>query len=240
MYLPVNFGTAFILAICSALFWGSWANCLKFTRNCPFALFYWDYILGVIVATLAFAFTLGSYGTSGEPFLVNLTHATASNVICALVAGAIFNVSNVLLVNAIDIAGIAVAFPLAMGIAIVEGVLVSYVVQPKGSIWLIALGVLLAVFAVLFIARAYGALASARNRGPAAEPRNSGFGVKLSIVTGIFVGAFPPFITRAMNAGHMLTPYAASVLLAFGAFACCWVFNIYLMRRPLRGAPVAI
>src|SRR5262245_23676491 len=101
MYLPENFSAALVLTILSTVFWGSWANAYKWTKNYPFELFYWDYIFGVILCALAFAFTLGSTGGTGQSFLENLRHADLANISDALVAGAIFNVANLLLVSAV-------------------------------------------------------------------------------------------------------------------------------------------
>src|SRR4051794_26443586 len=112
MVLPQNFGQALLLTILTAVFWGSWANSFKGTRKYPFALFYWDYILGVLVCSLAFALTLGSFGNDGEPFFANLASADRSALLSALIAGGIFNVANVLLIAAIDLCGLAVAFPI--------------------------------------------------------------------------------------------------------------------------------
>src|ERR1700678_4151224 len=120
MYLPSSFGAALTLTILSAVFWGSWANAYKGTKHYPFELFYWDYILGVVLCTFAFAFTLGSYGSAGESFVENLHSADPANFVYALVAGAVFNIANLLLVAAVDIAGLAIAFPISIGIAVVE------------------------------------------------------------------------------------------------------------------------
>src|ERR1700675_1972324 len=131
MFSPATFATAFIMTAFSAVFWGSWANTYKGTKHYAFELFYWDYILGVVLCTFVFAFTLGSNGGTGESFVENLHSADSANVVHALVAGAIFNVANLLLVAAVDIAGLAIAFPIAIGIAVVEGVVLSYALQPK-------------------------------------------------------------------------------------------------------------
>lgn len=245
MYLPTTFTVALLLTMFSAVCWGSWGNSFKGTKNYPFALFYWDYILGVLLVALLGAFTFGSHGTAGEGFLANLAQADGGNWVSALVAGVIFNCANVLLVAAIDIAGLTIAFPLAIGIAVVEGVVLSYALQPKGNIALLGAGVALAVVAVLFNARAYRALAQAQEDAPQAadgagkKAVSVALGVRVSLVSGVLMGAFAPFVTRAMTHGHALTPYSTIVLFALGALLCCFPFNLALMRKPLRGAPVS-
>ena len=53
------------------------------------------------------------------------------------------------------------------------------------------------------------------------------------------MGAFAPFVTRALTHGHPLTPYSVAALFSIGAFLCCFVVNVYFMKRPIRGAPVS-
>jgi len=232
VYIPESFSTALVLTILSAVFWGSWANAYKGTKNYPFELFYWDYILGVVLCSLAFALTLGSHGAGGEPFLGNVRSADVSNVIHAVVAGAIFNVANLLLVAAVDIAGLAVAFPVAIGIAVVEGVVLSYFIQPKGNLVFLTCGIALALAAVLFDAKAYKALQ--------ARTAASRTGVIVSVISGVLMGGFAPFITRAITHGHTLTPYSVAALFSVGALLCCFIANVYFMRHPIRGEPVAL
>jgi glucose uptake protein len=239
MWLPASFSSALILMVLSTCFWGSWANSYKGARNYPFELFYWDYILGVVLCCWVFGLTLGSHGTSGQSFLANLQAADASNWVLALIAGAIFNVANLLLVAAVDIAGLAVAFPIAIGIALVEGVMLSYALQPKGSVLFLGVGVVLAIAAVLFDARAYRALATRDANWTRQASTKATRGIVVSVISGLLMGAFAPFVTRALTYGHALTPYGVSALFSIGALLCCFVANVYFMRRPIQGSPVA-
>ena len=232
MYSPPTFMVALIMTIFSAIFWGSWANTYKGTKNYAFELFYWDYIIGVVLCSLAVAFTLGSTGTTGESFLANV-HATGSeNIIYALIGGFIFNIANVLLVAGIAIAGLSIAFPIAIGIAVVEGVVLSYALQPKGNATYLAIGVGLASVAILFDAFAYKRL---QTGGAKVSSR----GIIVNVISGLMMGAFAPFVTKSLTVGHTMTPYNVAVFFAFGAFLCCFVFNPILMRYPLLGEPVS-
>lgn len=233
MYSPGTFATALTMTMFSAVFWGSWANTYKGTKGYPFALFYWDYIIGVVICSFVFAFTLGSTGAAGEPFLTNVHLADVNNILLALVAGFIFNIANILLVAGIDIAGLAVAFPIAIGIAVVEGVVLSYILQPKGSIAYLCGGLVLAIAAILFDAGAYKNLSGA---GRAISRK----GIVVNIVSGVLMGAFAPFEARSLTTCHALTPYSVAAFFSLGAFICCFGINIYFMRRPLVGPPVAM
>lgn len=115
MYQPEAYAIALLFMIGSMLCWGSWANTMKLTPGWPFQLFYWDYILGIIAASLLWGLTLGSAGGGELSFLRNIGSADGTHIAFALLGGAVFNVANLLLVAAIDIAGLAVAFPSALG-----------------------------------------------------------------------------------------------------------------------------
>ncbi|HEY7351963.1 MAG TPA: GRP family sugar transporter [Terriglobales bacterium] len=232
MYFPTDFTTALVMTIFSAVFWGSWANTYKGTRQYPFELFYWDYIVGVVVCSLGFAFTAGSSGHVGESFLVNVQAADIGNIVAALVGGFIFNIANLLLVAGIALAGLAVAFPIAIGIAVVEGVVLSYALQPKGSAAFLAMGVALACAAIIFDAFAYRRL---QKNAPAVSRK----AIVVNVVSGLLMGAFAPFVTKSLTAGHPLTPYSVAVFFSLGAFLCCFVINPYLMKHPLLGEPVS-
>lgn len=219
------------MTLMSAVFWGSWANTYKGTKAYRFELFYWDYAIGVVLVSFGLALTLGSMGSSGESFILNLRLATPSNLGYALLAGFIFNIANLLLVAGIDLAGLAVAFPISIGIAVVEGVILSYALQPKGNALLLAVGLMLAVAAILCDALAYRNLG-----GPARQVSRKA--IVVNIVSGILMGGFAPLVTRAMTAGHPLTPYSVAAIFSVGAFICCFFANIYFMRHPLVGEPV--
>ena len=231
MLVPGSFAIALMMTILSAVFWGSWANSYKGTKGYRFELFYWDYILGVVILSFGLALTMGSLGAGGESFIANLKAASSSNFLYALVAGFIFNIANLLLVAGIEITGLAIAFPISIGIAVVEGVVLSYALQPLGNALYLTAGVALAVAAIIFDALAYSSLGGA---GRKVSTR----GIVVNVVSGLLMGAFAPFVTRAMTAGRPLTPYSVAALFSVGALICCFVVNIYLMRRPLAGEPV--
>src|SRR5438874_11076337 len=161
MFTPATFGVAMMMMVASTVCWGSWANTYKLTKGYRFELFYWDYAIGIVLISLVFALTLGSSG-GPDSFLDNVRAADGSNIVLALIAGFIFNIANLLLVAGIEMAGLAIAFPLSIGIALVEGVVLSYVLQPKGDPLLLALGVVLAILAVIADGKAYANLSAGR------------------------------------------------------------------------------
>src|SRR6202521_762673 len=161
MFTPHSLTIALFMMITSAICWGSWANTYKGVKNYRFELFYWDYAIGIFLVSLILAFTMGSTGNDASSFVNNVQAADASNIISTLVGGAIFNLANLLLVAAIDMAGLAVAFPVSIGIALVVGVVLNFILQPKGNAMFLAIGVGCALVAVILDGKAYGSLASA-------------------------------------------------------------------------------
>jgi len=231
MFTPQTFGIALAMMIATAFCWGSWANTFKGVKNYRFELFYWDYAVGIFLAALVYAFTMGSAGHDASSFLNNLHSADAANIGWALLAGVIFNLANLLLVAGIDMAGLATAFPVSIGIALVVGTVLSYILQPQGNRAMLGAGVLCALAAVIFDGKAYGQMTGGKEIS-----RKS---MVTCVVSGVLMGLWAPFSTRAMTHGNALGPYSITVFLTFGALVSCLVWNVYFMRKPLVGSPVA-
>jgi glucose uptake protein len=231
MFVPHTFALALMMMITSAICWGSWANTFKGVKNYRFELFYWDYALGIFLISVILAFTMGSTDAGPASFLNNVHAADTSNIVSTLVGGAVFNLANLLLVAGIDMAGLAIAFPVSIGIALVVGVVSSYLLQPNGNAGLLAAGVVCAVIAVVLDGKAYGSL-SRTNRSISRKS------IVTCIVSGVLMGLWAPFVTHSMTHGNTLGPYSVSVFLTLGALLSCFIWNIYFMRRPLMGDPV--
>jgi len=232
MFTPPSLTIALLMMITSAICWGSWANTFKGVKNYRFELFYWDYAIGIFLISLVLAFTMGSSGHDSNSFVNNVQTADVSNIVSTLVGGAIFNLANLLLVAAIDMAGLAVAFPVSIGIALVVGVVLSYALQPKGNAVFLAIGVACALVAVILDGKAYGSLASAGR----SVSRKS---IVTCVVSGVLMGLWAPFVTRSMTHGNALGPYSVAVFLTLGALLSCFIWNIYFMKKPLVGEPVS-
>jgi len=232
MFTPPTLTIALLMMITSAICWGSWANTFKGVKNYRFELFYWDYAIGIFLISLVLAFTMGSTGHDASSFLNNVQAADGSNIVSTLVGGAIFNLANLLLVAAIDMAGLAVAFPVSIGIALVVGGVLNYIFQPKGSALLLMGGVACALIAVIMDGKAYGNL-------PCTGKGASRKSIIVCVVSGVLMGLWSPFMTYAMTRGHALTPYSAATFLTLGALLSCFVWNIYFMKKPLVGEPVS-
>jgi glucose uptake protein len=228
MYQPEVYGIALLFMIISMLCWGSWANTMKLCSGYRFQLFYWDYVIGLIFGAVVWGGTLGSFGSTGRSFISDIAHAGLHPVLLAIAGGVIFNIANLLLVAAIDIAGLAVAFPIGIGLALVVGAIGSYVISPAGNPLLLFGGIVLVVAAIVLDAIAY------RLR-EASRPAMSRRGIVISLIAGLLMGCFYPFVSKAMTGEGALGPYAALLFFVVGVAACSIPVNYLLMRMPLDG-----
>ncbi|WP_058186883.1 GRP family sugar transporter [Terracidiphilus gabretensis] len=234
MYQPESYAITLVFMLLSMFCWGSWANTFKLCPGYRFQLFYWDYIIGLIVAAVAWGFTLGSFGSSGAPFLHDLASTSNHAMLLAAAGGAVFNVANLLLVAAIEIAGLAVAFPVGIGLALVVGAISNYVLAPKGNPFLLFGGIALVVAAIIFDALAY----SQREIGKSRSTRR---GLFISLLSGLLMGSFYPMVSGAMSGKGAAGPYSAAFFFAIGVAICAVPVNYLLMRFPLDGDyPVAL
>ena len=229
------------MCIVTMLCWGSWANTQKLaSKEWRFQLFYWDYAIGVVLLSLLLAFTMGSSGTGGRGFLADLRQAEGRWLGSAFLGGVIFNLSNILLVAAIDIAGLAVAFPIGVGLALVLGVITTFLSTREGNVPMLALGVAAVMVAIILDALAYKRLARGGKKAPVK-------GIIISIAAGVLMGFFYKYVaqsmgkidpvTKVLEAG-MLSPYTAVVLFSAGLLASNFLWNSIIMVKPFTGRPV--
>jgi glucose uptake protein len=236
VFLPQTYQAALFLMILSMLCWGSWANTLKLCPNFRFQLFYWDYVIGLVLGAFAWGFTAGSFGHSGRSFLADVINAPLHAMVWAACGGIIFNVANLLLVAAIDVAGLAVAFPVGIGLALIVGTVSSYFVHPAANPLLLFGGVALVTVAIVLDAAAY------RKRESTAKATSTR-GIVLSLIAGLLMGSFYPLVARAMasdpgqpgNPG--VGPYAVALFFAIGVLISTVPANLALMAHPLDGKP---
>jgi len=239
MFIPESYGLAVILCFITMFCWGSWANTQKLaSKFWPFPLFYWDYSLGIILSTLLFGFTLGSSGEAGRSFLEDLAQGDASSFVSAFLGGIVFNIANLLIVAAIDIAGMAVAFPIGIGIALVLGVIINYMATPVGDPVLLFIGVGLVAVAIILDALAYKKLSEKQESTPVR-------GILLSVVGGVLMGFFYRFVAASVSTDFtspesgLFTPYSAVFVFAIGIFISNFLWNSFFMFKPFKGDPVS-
>ncbi len=238
MFLPQTYQAALFLMILSMLCWGSWANTLKLCPNFRFQLFYWDYAIGLALGAIVWGLTAGSMGNTGASFWEALRNTPATAIVYAVCGGIIFNIANLLLVAAIDIAGLAVAFPVGIGLALIVGTVSSYFVHPAANPLLLFGGVALVTVAIVLDAAAY------RKRDSTAKATTTR-GIVLSLVAGLLMGSFYPLVAHAMAIGVIFpgalaptpAPYAIALFFSIGVLLSTIPANLALMKKPLDGKP---
>ena len=239
MFIVQNYSLAVIFCFITMLCWGSWGNTQKLAgKTWRYELFYWDYVIGILLFALLSAFTLGSFGTEGRSFIPDLCQADLGNISSALLGGIIFNAANILLSAAISIAGMSVAFPVGIGLALVLGVLINYMGAAKGDPILLFCGVALVTVAIVFNALAYKKLT-------ANTKKVSSKGIIISLIAGLLMSFFYRFVAASMDldnfvnpAAGKMTPYTAMFIFACGIFASNFIFNTIAMKKPFEGSPV--
>ncbi len=240
MFIIENYSTAVLFCFITMICWGSWANTQKLAAgNWRFELFYWDYVTGIVLFTFLFAVTLGSMGEYGRPFFQDLTQGSWENIQSAFMGGVIFNAANILLSAAIAIAGMSVAFPVGIGLALVIGVIVNYLDAPVGNPIILFSGVACIAAAILLNAYAYQ-----KQSNGTSKPSSTG--LLLSIISGGMMGLFYKYVANSMTTDFTtpevlkLTPYSALFIFSIGIFASNFIFNSLLMRFPITGERVSI
>ena len=239
MFIVDNYMLAVVLCFVTMLCWGSWANTQKLAgKTWRYELFYWDYGIGILLFSIFLGFTLGSMGDAGRSFLADLKQITSENYVSAFIGGVLFNLANILLSAAVSMAGLTVAFPLGVGIALVLGVFVNYFGEPKGDPMILFFGVALVMIAIILNAIASGKM----NQGGGNTNKK---GALIAIVAGVLMSFFYRFVAAAMDLNNfenptpgMATPYSAFFIFSVGIFISNFLFNTIVMRHPFVGSPV--
>ena len=249
MFIVDNYALAVVFCFVTMMCWGSWGNTQKLASSdkWKYQLFYWDYGLGILLSSLVIAFTLGSMGEGGRGFLADISQASWKAMGLAFLGGVLFNLANILLVIAIDIAGLAVAFPVGIGLALVLGTLQTAMFRPAevGNATLLYAGIALILFAIIMNAVAYKKFIAAKNAA-AGQRGGSGLGIVISVIAGVLMGGgFFGLVTKGMvqkfqapEAG-LMTPYTALVVFAVGLFVSNFLWNTIVSLKPVRGEPVS-
>ena len=241
MFIVQDYSLAILFCVVTMLCWGSWGNTQKLaSKTWRYEFFYWDYVIGVLLFSVFSAFTLGSFGSEGQGFLLNLPQADMRSLGSAFLGGIIFNAANILLSAAIAICGLSVAFPVGIGLALVLGVLVNYFGAAKGEPLYIFIGVALIAVAILLNGLAY-------KKALVGSKKVSGKGLFISVAAGVIMAFFYRFVAASMDLDNFaapalgkLTPYTAVFIFSLGVFVSNFLFNTIAMKRPVEGEPVSI
>ncbi len=241
MFIVDNYLLAVILCVITMACWGSWGNTQKLAaKTWRYELFYWDYVIGILFLSLIFGFTLGSMGEQGRGFIDDIMQVNSKKFWNAFTGGIIFNASNILLSASISLAGMSVAFPVGVGLALVLGVFINYFGAPKGDPVILFLGVALIVIAIIL-----NGIASGKMSKGSEESKTKKKGIIIAICAGLLMSFFYRFVASSMDLNNlenptsgMLTPYGAFFIFSLGILGSNFIFNTLAMKRPFMGEPV--
>jgi glucose uptake protein len=244
MILPQSYPAVLFLMVLSLLCLGSWASFFKIAGKWRFELFYLDFAIGLLLASVIFAFTVGNLGYDGFNFIDDLQHAGKRQWMYVFIAGLIFNLGNMLLMGAVSVAGLAVAFPMGMGVALLVGSGLGIAGGPAVNSTLFGLGCVLILTSIVVNAVSYQIVGVARHEalaraGKAKSTRrpNPLKGIVLALMAGLLIGGFTPLVEKARQGDLGLGPYALGFIFAFGVFFSSFVFDIFFMNLPVEGEP---
>jgi len=247
MTLPTTYASALLVTILGLICLGSWINCLKLTRKWRFELFYFDFAIGAAVIAVVAAFTLGTLGADGFTFLDDLMRAGKRNMAYGIAAGGIFNLGYMLLVGAVTLTGMAVAFPLGLGTAILVSSVLTYIAKPQGNSTMVFAGLGLIALALVADAVTHRSLSFSREtqRMKAGEHRTlrpsvSWKGIILGLIAGFLMGVITPLVSMATTGDVGVGPYSLAVMFSVGILFSTFVYNLYLMNLPISGRPIEI
>jgi glucose uptake protein len=238
MVLVQNYALAVFLCALAMICWGSWQNTQNLIgKSWRFEHFYWDFSLGIVFFALLMAFTFGSFGTAGRSFMPDLAQASSQSLWSAALGGVVWNMGTLLLVAAISIAGMSVAFPIGGGIGWTMGILINYIGKPEGNPVFLFVGTAFIIVAILVSVQSYKKLATHQQK-PTLK------GILLSIAAGVCIAFFYRFVASSLamdfspaEAGK-ISSYTAVVMFSLGAFVCTLIFNPLFMAKPVQGEPV--
>ena len=246
MYIVDSFNVSILMCVITMICWGSHANMLKMqSKGYAYSYYYWDQAIGYFLLPLILALTIGSIGSRGEAFIPNLLNADLSSWLWVIGAAFVFNLANIIFVASVDIAGMAVAFPVGMGFALSIGVVINYIAKPVGNPVLIFTGVLCIIVAIIINARAYAKMGSMDGDKSVVKK-----GILLAMAGGFLMSLFYYLLQNSLPATltyeslsniagtGKFTPYSAVVVFALASFFSNFIYNSYVMRHPFKGKPV--
>lgn len=240
MTLIQNYVPAVIFLIFSMICWGSWANMQKMTaKTWRFEFFYFDFVWGLLITAVVAAFTLGSIGPDGRPFMEDLAQANTQSILYAVAGGVVWNLGTLLLTAAMAIAGMSVGFPIGGGLAWVLGILINFIIAgPQGNnVTFLFIGVLLISAAIYFSMLAYKKLL---------QGKATSKGVMISLAAGVTIAFFYGLVVKSLDPLYVaggtgnLTPFTGVFYFTIGAVLSTPIFNGWVMSHPLDGGKLSI
>lgn len=252
MLLPTSATAALVALIVCLVAWGSWAAFYKAAKKARFEYFAYDFAWGALLMAVLAAFTLGMWDSKELTFQDNFLLTGYRKMAWALGSGVAFTVANALLLGSIAVSRMAIAFPMAFGVAWMTGSVTTYFVRPGvnsmlafgGAVTALTAAILAAVGFRLFLADQTQKAVKALNADPrtsVAAPRpTAGKAFVLAALAGVFYSTFFYALEEAMRDDNGLASYSAALLLGAGIFGASIVVVPFFLNFPVRGKPLTV
>lgn len=255
MILPASPAATLALLLISLICWGTWANTLKLAAKWRFELYFYDFALGFVLFAVVAAFTAGTLASSELSFQENFLVASYRNVAYVLVAGAIFNIGNMLLTATVSLAGMALAFSVTCGVALTVATVRALIFDSLGGTLVALTGTALLLASAALAAFAYGQFLKSRanavkqaalQANPSAKlgkrPAGSAgatLPVTLAAIAGLALGLFQPLLDLGRGGDNAVAPYGLTLLFAASILGSTLLLAPFFFTFPVAGAPIA-
>lgn len=247
MILPGSTFVTILLLALSLFCWGSWANTFKLAGKWRFELYYFDFAMGALATAILIALTFGSLGWDGFSFIDDLRIAGKHQELYGFLSGCIFNLGNMLLLGAVSVTGMAIAFPVALGLAIGVAGIFTLMINGTGNAVMLGLGCAALLGSVIFAFQAWKGYSKQLLLGQIRQGKTkstkvitSGKGVMLALLGGLVMGCCYPMIEMARNPDLGLGPYGLGFAFALGIFASSFVYGLFFANLPVAGDAVDV
>jgi glucose uptake protein len=253
MILPATTLATLLLVILAFFCWGCWANSQLLAFKWRFELFYYDFAIGIAACALIATYTFGSMNPQELTVTDNMMIAGYRKLAYGLAAGLIVNLANMLLVAAISLSGMAVAFPLSFGVGLIVMSGTYFIGNPASSNPALLFGgmvlILASVLADIFAYRFHlDALALASRSGPMLDPKTkrqvrsptAARGILLGVLSGVAWGFFFPVIDASRLGDNGVGPYGLAALIGAAMFFSTLLYVPFFVNFPVKGEPVQV
>lgn len=247
MILPGSQLYNIILLVFGMLCLGTWANTFRMTSRWRFELYCFDFAFGVVLAALLIGFTFGNLGWDGFALTDDLGIAAKQKEAIAVASGMVFSLGNMLILGALSVAGVTVAYLIGLGIMLTTGMVIMYFTSPSGNGTMLAAGAFLVIVAAVLLSvsirlHSLGRLMIQMREGKTKSTRKtvSMKGPILATAGGIVAGICFPLMNASREGDAGLGPYSLGLLFAVGVVVATVIFNLFFMNLPVQGEALEV
>ncbi len=248
MILPGSQLLNLILLAVGMLCIGTWFNTFRMTTKWRFELYAFDFAVGAVLASLLIGLTFGTLGWDGFALRDDMGIAAKQKDALAMLAGAVFNLGNMLMLGGLSIAGVTAAYMIGVSLMFTSGIVIMHFSAPSGNRTMLIVGALLLVLAAVLLGVAsrihsLERLVIQMREGKTKSTKKvvSIKGIVLTFIGGIVASGFFPLVTSAARDGENgVGPYSLGIFFAIGIAITTFVYGLFFMNLPVQGDPLEL